>query len=124
MLKFVWLALAGALGTLLRAGLSSFVQKAVGLAFPWGTVVVNVVGCFCFGLAWTVLEERVQAAPEVRLVVLTGFMGAFTTFSTYVFDTGMLGEQGRIGAAVGNLALQNGVGLVCLFAGIALARAI
>ena len=70
------------------------------------------------------LEERVQAAPEVRMVVLTGFMGAFTTFSTYVFDTAMLGEQGRIGAAVGNLALQNGVGLVCLFAGIALARAI
>jgi fluoride exporter len=124
MTKILWLALAGALGTLARAGLTRLVQRAVGLGFPWGTLTVNLVGSLLFGLVWAVTERRLTGAAELRLVFLTGFMGAFTTFSTLVFDTTALIQQERIGAALGNLALQNLLGLICVGVGLWAGRAL
>ena len=120
--KILWLALGGALGTLARAGLSAAVQRAAGASFPWGTLTVNVLGCLLFGWVWAWTEARAQLPAELRLVVLTGFMGAFTTFSTYVFDTGQMLGAGRWAAAAGHLALQNGIGLLCLFVGLSLGQ--
>ena len=122
MQKLVWLGLSGALGTLARAGLTRVVQRAVGLEFPWGTVLVNLLGSLAFGLVWALTERRIQAAPEVRLYALTGFMGAFTTFSTFVFDSVVLMQEGRLGAACANIALQNALGLVCVALGLWVGR--
>ena len=122
MQKILWLAAAGALGTVARAGLTTLVQRGLGLKFPWGTLSVNVLGCFLFGLVWAITEGRARISPEVRFVVLVGFMGAFTTFSSYAFDTGMLAQDSRMSAAIGNVVLQNAVGILCLLAGLSLGK--
>ena len=123
MRKILWLAAAGALGTVARAGLSTPVQRGLGLKFPWGTLTVNVLGCFMFGLVWAITEGRGRISPELRFVILVGFMGAFTTFSSYAFDTGMLAQDSRPEAALGNVVLQNAVGILCLLMGLSLGKA-
>jgi CrcB protein len=122
--KLLILAGAGALGTVSRVGLSALLQRVLGLGFPWGTVGVNLLGCFLFGLVWAVFESRLKGVPDVRWFLLAGFMGAFTTFSTYVFEVVALLEKSRWLAAGANLALQNGVGIVALMAGIAIGRSL
>ncbi len=122
MQRILWLAAAGALGTVARAGLTTLVQRGLGLKFPWGTLSVNVLGCFLFGLVWAITEGRARISPELRFVVLVGFMGAFTTFSSYAFDTGMLAQDSRLGAAIGNVVLQNAVGIVCLLVGLSVGK--
>lgn len=122
--KLVWIALAGAVGTLARYGLGGLVQNAVGSLFPWGTVVVNLVGCFAFGLVMSLLGERFTFSNDLRMILLTGFMGAFTTFSTFMYETERLLEGSQWSWALGNFALQNGVGLLAIFVGLALGRLI
>lgn len=89
---------------------------------PWGTLFVNAVGCFLFGLVWTLANERMVISGETRIVVLGGFMGAFTTFSTFVFDTGGFVQDARWLMASGNVLVQTGVGLVFLFVGVIAGR--
>jgi CrcB protein len=122
-MKWACLAVFGAAGTIARAEVSALIQKAGGTAFPWGTVAVNLLGSLLFGLIWAMAANHARAA-DVRLMALTGFMGAFTTFSTFMFDTEALAEAGRFGAAAGNLALQNVAGLACVVAGLAIGRAL
>jgi CrcB protein len=119
--KWLLLAVFGALGTIARAEMTLVVQRLTGPAFPWGTVSVNLVGSLLFGLVWAASAGHARAA-DLRLAALTGFMGAFTTFSTLMFDTEQLAEASRWGAAAGNLALQNVAGLVCVGLGLALGR--
>jgi CrcB protein len=117
-----WLAGAGAVGTLARYGLAGWVQpQTPGTWFAWGTLAVNASGCFLFGLVWAVFEKG-NVGPEARLYVLTGFMGAFTTFSTYAFETGRLIDEGQWVAALINVATQNVLGLVLLMIGFAIGR--
>lgn len=121
--KLVLIAIAGGLGTLARYGLSGLVQNACkDTIFPWGTFAVNAVGCLVFGLLWTVMEDWITISGETRTVILVGFMGAFTTFSTFIFDTGQLLENSQWFLALGNVAMQNVVGLAALFAGLAIGR--
>lgn len=120
--RFILIAVAGALGTTARYGLGDFVQKLAGGDWSWGTLFVNVVGCFLFGLVWTLADERVVIGEEARIVVLGGFMGAFTTFSTFIFDTGGFVQDGRWMLATGNILVQTTVGLVFLFLGIVAGR--
>jgi fluoride exporter len=120
--KVFWLALAGALGTLARYGLGGFVQRNANLSFPWGTMAVNMSGCFLFGLVWALAERRVAISGETRAILLIGFMGAFTTFSTFMFETGEFLRDGEWTYAVANLLGQNVFGIVFLFIGLALGR--
>ena len=122
--NLVWLAVAGAVGTLARYGVTVWVQpQAPGTWFAWGTLAVNASGCLLFGLVWALLEKgSFGFGPEPRLYVLTGFMGAFTTFSTYAFETGQLIEEGQWVAALINMATQNVLGLVLLMIGFAVGR--
>jgi CrcB protein len=119
---FVWLALAGATGTLLRYGLSGVTQRICGEKFPWGTLAVNALGCFLFGLVWTLAEDRMLISGRTRFLVLTGFMGAFTTFSTFAFETSQLLDDAQWGLALGNLAGQVVLGLIGVFLGLAAGR--
>jgi CrcB protein len=120
--KLLLLALAGSLGTLARYGLAGFVHRFDGASFPWGTLVVNVVGCLLAGLLWALFEGRVQVSAQTRVVVLVGFMGAFTTFSTFALETCELVRAAEWARAVGNVMLHNGLGLAAMLLGLALGR--
>ncbi len=122
MSKLLLIALAGGVGTLARYGLGSLVHRIFGAGFPWGTVSVNLLGSFLFGLVWTLASQRMVISTEARIIILTGFMGAFTTFSTFMFETGELIRGGQWLLAGGNLLLQNIIGLAAVFGGIAVAR--
>jgi fluoride exporter len=122
--KLFWIALAGAVGTLARYGLAGLVQNSVKGMFPWGTAAVNLSGCLAFGLLWSAMQSRLTIGPEIRTIVLVGFMGAFTTFSSFVFETGQLARDSEWMLALGNVALQNVVGLAALFVGLVLGRMI
>jgi fluoride exporter len=123
-LKVLLVGLGGGLGALGRAGVAVWVQRGAGLRFPWGTLTVNLLGCFLFGLVWAATEGRVRHLAEFRLFVLTGFMGSFTTFSTFAFDTAELAEASRLAAAVGNVAAHNVLGILGLVVGLSLGRAV
>jgi fluoride exporter len=120
--ELCWLALAGAAGTLSRFGLSGLVQSFAGEKFPWGTLAVNVVGCFLFGLIWTLAEDRLIISSQTRSIILIGFMGAFTTFSTFAFESGAMLRDSEWRDAALNLLANNVVGIAGVFLGIAVGR--
>lgn len=116
--KLAWIACAGAAGALARYGLQGAVQRAFGAGFPWGTLAVNLLGCLLFGIFWAIAEQRLTLSAEIRIIVLIGFLGAFTTFSTFAFETGKLIEDSEWLLAGLNLLAQNGLGLVCVVLGL------
>lgn len=120
--KILMLMLAGGLGTLTRYGLQGVVQKATGASFPWGTLAVNLAGCFIFGIVWALAEERVLIRPETRSLILIGFLGSFTTFSSFVYETSELLRDNQWGLALGNLAAQNILGIAVFFVGLFIGR--
>jgi CrcB protein len=120
--KCALIALAGAAGTLARFGLAGLVQRLGGIAFPWGTWTVNLLGCFAFGVVWTLAEERLLISGQTRFIVLTGFMGAFTTFSTFAFETADLMRDGSWCLAAGNVLGQNVLGIAGVLLGLAVGR--
>lgn len=124
LLKLLLLAAAGGAGTLARFGLQTAVDRwlfpatriaqagpGVSLPFPWGVVAVNALGCLAFGLIFGFADVRTHLSPTTRLILLTGFLGAFTTFSTFAHDTVHLARGGSLGMAVAHLALQNLAGV-------------
>lgn len=120
--KFLLLIIAGALGTLFRYGLAGAMQKSFDSGFPWGTFTVNLAGCFLAGLFWSISESRLSISGETRTVVLIGFMGAFTTFSAFILETGQLFREAQWLWAIINLSAQNILGLVLFFIGLGLGR--
>lgn len=120
--KLLWLALAGAFGTLSRYALAGLVHKVGGVSFPWGTLTVNLAGCFMAGLLWTIFESRWPVSGETRAIVLVGFMGAFTTFSAFILETAELASSAEWIPAAANLLAQNILGLLALFAGASIGR--
>lgn len=91
-----WLAVAigGALGAMGRFGVVSLLAPIAGNKFPLGTFTVNLAGSFIIGVCYVVLDEKLAAAPEWRLLIMTGFLGAFTTFSTFSLDALALWDNG------------------------------
>jgi len=122
--KLLWLAVAGAIGTLSRYALAGFVQRLAGGVFPWGTLAVNGLGCFVFGVIWAMAGERLALGPELRTIVLVGFLGAFTTFSALISESGLLAMDSEWLWATANLLGQNVLGIVTFFLGLLLGRTI
>ena len=122
--KLFWVALGGALGTLARYGMSSAVQKYLGPGFPWGTAAVNILGSFFFGVLWAVAMGRGILGPEMRTVLLVGFMGSFTTFATFISDTGQLLADSEILMGMGNVTFQIVTGTGMFFLGLALGKSL
>ena len=121
-MKLLWIAIAGALGTLARYWLGGKVQRLTGGSFPWGTMAVNLSGCFVFGILWALAVERFNIGGELRIIVLLGFMGAFTTFSSFVFESMELLKDSEWLLAGLNIIGQNVLGLVGLYLGSTLGR--
>ncbi|MFA4974087.1 MAG: fluoride efflux transporter CrcB [bacterium] len=122
--KLLWLAMAGGAGTLCRYGLSGAVHRFSDGVFPWGTLVVNVVGCFVVGILWALSEGSLALSSQVRAVIFVGFFGAFTTFSSFMLESAELVRAAEFAAALKNVALQNVVGIVCVAAGMMLVRSL
>lgn len=116
MTRILLLAGAGAIGALLRYALSSVVQRHTPGLFPLATFVVNLLGCLLFGVIWGLAEERQLLSATARAILLSGFIGAFTTFSSFAYENGQLLRHGHWGMLLANVVLQNvlGVGLVLL----------
>ena len=121
MTNTAWLAflVAAAIGAAARYLIDGVVQDRTGGAFPWGTFVVNVSGCLVLGMV-TGLGLYHGLGASTRTVVGTGAMGAYTTFSTFTFETVRLAEEGAINEALRNVAASFIVGLAAAAAGLAL----
>jgi len=104
-----WLVLfaGGGVGAALRYALGLWVDERTGPGFPWGTFAVNVAGCFAIGVLATLADEHAWISPTGRLLLVTGLLGGFTTFSTFGMETWQLVEDGA-----GWLALANAGGSV------------
>lgn len=120
--KLILLFLAGGIGTLARYGLSSMVQRISASEMPYGTFAVNGIGCFLFGLVWPLAEQRLLISGETRFIILTGFMGAFTTFSTFAFESSGLLRDSQWWQAAANILAQNVVGISAVILGMATAK--
>lgn len=117
---FALIALGGALGALARYGLTVWVQqRLLPSTFPWGTFVINVSGSFVLGLVATLITERFLHHPGWRPFVTIGFVGAYTTFSTFEYESARLGPSWQ---ALGNLVGSVVVGYACVWLGIRLAH--
>ena len=120
--KLIWLAIAGAIGTLARYSLIGFVQKIDGFSNTWGTLIVNLTGCFLAGLMWAIFENKWPVSGETRTLILVGFIGAFTTFSTLILEANELLRSDGWVYATSNIVMQNGLGFLALFIGVSLGR--
>lgn len=120
--KIIWLAVAGACGTVSRYALCELASKARSGHFPLGTFTVNIIGSFLFGLVYAYAQKKLPISSELRLIMLTGFMGAFTTFSTFAFDTAKLIRSDQWMLAFGNVFGQITLGVLALAIGVLAGR--
>ncbi len=118
----VGIAVGGALGALTRYGVDEWIGQRTG-AFPWGILVVNITGAFLIGVAVEALEPRFEHG-WVRAAVVTGFLGAYTTFSTFSLDTYRLLDRGELDQALANGLGSLVLGLVAVWLGLRVGRAI
>ena len=113
----------GFLGSVFRYLLSGIVHRSFPTAdFPFGTLVVNLVGCFCIGVLHGLAETRQVIGPEWRLFLMIGLLGGFTTFSTFGYETMALFRDAEVFRAVGNVLLQVLCGLLAVWVGDLLGR--
>lgn len=123
-MTFVWVGLGGALGAMARYGTGLLAGRLLGLTFPWGTLIVNVLGSFLMGFAAVWVARHMAAVEPARLFLMTGVLGGFTTFSAFSLDVFALWERGEVGLAASYVLASVVVALLALMAGIALGRAL
>ena len=121
-MTYAWIVAGAVVGAPLRYFLQGRVQDGLGSGFPWGTLVVNVSGCLVIGMVLSLAEERGALSRETRLTLVTGFLGSYTTFSTFGWETYALAEDGDLFRAAANILLSVLVGLAAVWVGAALAR--
>ncbi len=120
----ILIGIGGALGAIARSLVATALALWLGPTFPFGTFVVNVSGSFAIGVLLAVLTPRVSDGGELRALLVIGFLGAYTTFSTFSYETFALFEGGRYLAAAVNVAGQLALGLVAVVLGVVVARAL
>ena len=118
------IAVGGASGAVARYVVDGFVSERVVPGFPWGILIVNLSGAFVLGLLYALAIERDALSAEIRAPLLIGFLGAYTTFSTWMLDSWRLVEAGDLAAALANLGGSVLLGLIAVVAGLAIGRAV
>ncbi len=120
---YLAIGLAGFSGAISRFAVSQMVKNAMGsAAFPWGTLVVNITGSLLLGLVVATVGGRLPADPGIRTAIVVGFIGSYTTFSTFSFETLDLLARGSWPAAILNVVASVGVGLLAVYIGLNAAR--
>ena len=117
------IAIGGALGAIARYQLASVIQSRMPVGFPYGTFVVNVTGCFIMGVVTVLLTDRLVVHPNWRFLIPIGFIGAYTTFSTFELETFLAVSEQAWSTALANVVASLVVGYVALWAGFVAARA-
>jgi fluoride exporter len=120
--KIFLIALFGAIGTLARYGLQGVVQVRVGGAFPYGTLLINLTGCFFLGLIGQFTLNRIVISPDWRIAIAVGFFGGYTTFSSFGWETAKMLEEGEWLRASTYVGASVIAGLLLSVAGIHLAN--
>jgi CrcB protein len=123
-MTLLFIAVGGAFGAISRYLVQGWVQDLVGGRFPWGTLVDNVSGSFMLGLVFALAMDRAILSPEVRVPLMVGFIGSYTTFSTLMLESWVLAEEGDIARVLVNLAGSILVGMVAVVAGLAVGRSL
>ncbi len=121
-MSLLLIGLGGALGAVSRYLVQGWVQDFVGGRFPWGTFAVNISGSFLLGVVFALAMDRAILTPEVRVPLMVGFIGSYTTFSTLMLESWTLVEEGDIVRMLGNLVGSVLVGMVAVVAGLAIGR--
>lgn len=122
MTRFVWICLGGAIGTGARYLLSGWALKAFGSAFAWGTLLVNVIGSFLLALIMHVALQSESFSPTLRLMLTTGVMGGFTTYSTFSYETVGYLQDGAYWLAAANVLATVILCLAATFVGFGAAK--
>ena len=123
-MPYLLIGAGGFFGAIARYVVDGFVTDRTGASFPWGTLVVNATGSFILGLLFALTAERAILPADIRAPVMIGFIGAYTTFSTYMLESWNLIESGSYGAAIGNLGGSILIGLLMVSLGLLVGRAI
>lgn len=124
MYQILLVALGGALGSVCRYLVGLGAMRLLGPAFPWGTLTVNVAGSFAIGVLAELIVARFGASVELRLLLITGFLGGFTTFSAFALDAVTLFERGASLAATSYLLVSIVASIAAAIAGIGLMRSL
>jgi CrcB protein len=122
--KLLAVAAGGALGAVARMGLGGFIDRRIPEHFPWDTMVVNVIGCTLYGIIWYEIDKHVRVPADLKPFLITGFLGAFTTFSTFAYNSAMLLEKGQYMFALANIVAHDVLGVLAIFAGRAIGRSV
>ncbi|MDR0747337.1 MAG: fluoride efflux transporter CrcB [Helicobacteraceae bacterium] len=115
-------AAGGALGALARYGVSVGSAKLFGGGFPYATLIVNAIGAFIALFLLTLIAQKAALTPQIKLFAIVGFLGAFTTFSAFAYETIALVQNGAWIKAIANVLLNNALALLCGVIGIFAAR--
>lgn len=121
-MRILLIAIFGAVGTLARYGLQGIVQVRAGGAFPYGTLLINLTGCFLLALIGQFTLNRMLISPDWRVAITVGFFGGYTTFSSFGWETAKMLEDGEWMRATTYVAASVFVGLFLSMAGIRLAN--
>ncbi len=119
LIGYIWIGLGGALGSVGRAWIAVVVARITGPQFPWGTILINVLGSLVIGFFGTLTASgsRFAASADARAFVMVGICGGFTTFSSFSLQTLELARDGRVAQALGNIALSVMLCLAAVAAG-------
>lgn len=112
MSKFIYLIIGGLIGTIARYLLAGVIHEVLGTGFPYGTLIVNLSGCFIIGFLSTLADSKFLLAPDLRVLLMVGFCGAYTTFSTFMLETSNLIKVGETVRALMNVLISVIVGFV------------
>lgn len=123
-MDYVWIGLGSIAGANARFALGRWFVDRYGASVPYGTVVINVTGALVIGVLMTVLTEWIVTDPRWRLLLVVGFLGSYTTFSTYTYDAFVLAERGDWAQAAAYIVGSNALGLVACIGGVLFVRAL